>query len=342
MPTPIMLYYGGRMDSVEPSTGTLSELTTAGTFDSSYADCSLRIQGAPGFFKCPFTDDSDAAYSVTTGHILFFHAEWYTNDNANNSGQPLLVLYDSSNNPWLRIFSVYNGGWGVFYNSGTGGSPTWTQLGSAWGVAVNKNVMDLIVTINTAGSHTVQFIQNGSTLVNTTFTQASMANLAYIMLGQTYHGANLTSWSQMMAAQDLSLVGAKCKTIRPNGAGTYSQWTGSYTNVNEVVTDDGGYENATSIDLLQSHAMGDITVPTGMVIQGIRHCFRVKNDGAVSPLNVQSLLRSGSTDSLSANLSGITAAYGNASKKYPVDPTTTLNWTLTTINGVELGYKSKT
>lgn len=336
--TPLMLFYGSRADSVVPVSGGSPPVDSTSGFlpwNGTYSDSSLSANGG---FYCPATDSTGAATSVGTGHTFYFHT-CYSQSNATNGGHALIQLYDSSGFPWIQL--VCPGSADVVqwqYNSNTGASPTWVNIGSAYVATGSPAIYDIIVTLNVSGTHNLQFVMNNSSLFTLPFTNINLTNLAKAGCYNNNNGG--TGYSQMMITQDWSTVGAFVKTIRASGLGTYSQWSGTYTDVNEVVVSDATYNQATSNGLMQSYAMGDITLPAGFVIGGLRQCIRVKNDGATSPLNVDSLLRTAATDYTSANLPGVGVAFGPTGFRYDVNPDTSVAWTQAGINAVELGYVS--
>lgn len=336
MTTPLLLFSGGRADSVVAVDSANPPAETTNGFvswDSSYADCALMPNGGA---VCGFTDASGAAASVVAGHTAYFHFEYSASNSASN-GAVIVELRDSSGNPWLRLTGTTGGQHKFQYNSGSSGSPTWTDFtSSAYTPAYRAH--DLAVAIDSAGNHSLTFILNGATVWTKTFTNAGLTNLASAVIFT--NGNGLTGFSQLMATQDLSTVGAKVKTIRATGAGTYAQMIGAYTDVNEILTSDATFNQSTAAAQTQSYAMADISVPAGMVIKGVRHCFRVKNDGANAPLNVKSLCRSGGSDYTSGNLSGVGAGFAPVGKRYDVDPNTATAWTQAAINAVEFGFTS--
>jgi hypothetical protein len=335
-----MLFWGGRLDSVAV-TGTVTEVTTAGTFDSSYADCALSLNTSPNnHWTATFKDDTNTAVDVVTGETLYTHTELTP---AVDTTTVVLawVLLDSSNQPWLALRTTSsNDLYGLYYNSNTGASPTWTLLGSTFTLSDTVRYrLDCKLTLGSP--HSVEFSINEVAAVTTTFTQASLTALR-AMRGYGLNGGNNLRWSQLMATEGLSTIGGKVKYSRPTGAGGNSAWTGAYTNVNAAIDNTGTVDTAASAALKQTYVMGDVTVPSGFVIKGVSHCLYAKNDG-VAPQNIKSLLRTSSTDYPAASdLSGISTSFLGLNERYNVDPATTAAWTDSGFNAFEAGYLSAT
>lgn len=344
---PTMLFYGGRTDSIAVVSGTWTETTAGSRFDGSWADAALEPGSNTSTFDCVFLDDTEAAFNVTAGHTLYTHLEIFSDSSAytDDTTAPFLELRDSSDHPWLRLRFIA-GAFVAYYNSGTGGAPVWTAISGGATSAPSWNAryaIDFMVTVDASGNHTVAQAINGTLSYSVVCpTMAGLTNIAKVRVGAIHvnPGADPVAFSQLLMTQDISTIGAHVKTIRASGAGTNTGWTGAYTDVNEAVTNDATFNQATSSALKQSYAMADIAVPSGYLIKGVRHCFRVRNDGANAPLNVQSLCRSAGTDYATGNLSGVGATYGPVSKRYATDPATSAAWTQSGVNAVELGFVS--
>lgn len=335
-----MLAAGGRLDSVAV-TGTVTEVTTAGHFDSTYADCALSLSSSPtNHWTQTFKDTSNAAVDVVTGETLYAHFE-YRPVTSTTTVVLVWVLLDSSSQPWLALRTTTGSDvYGLYYNSNTGASPTWTLLGSTFTLTNTvRYALDCKLTLGSP--HSIELSIDGVSQVTTTFTQASLTALRS-QRGYGLNGGNSNRFSQIMAAEGISTVGGKVKYSRPTGAGTNSAWTGAYTNVNAAVDSTATVDSATAAALKQSYAMGDVTVPAGSVIKSVFHALYAKNDG-VAPQNIKSLLRSGGADYAAAsNLSGIGTSFAALIERYDNDPATSAPWTDTNLNAAEAGYLSVT
>jgi len=90
---------GGRLDSVSVS-GTITESTVAGSFDSSYCDCALRSTTTANIWRLPLTDDSGAETNLADGESGYFHCEFVRQTNGSLSTAGLiLTLEDASGFP---------------------------------------------------------------------------------------------------------------------------------------------------------------------------------------------------------------------------------------------------
>lgn len=326
---------GGRLDSVVGA-GSLAESTAGGTFDSTYADCSLLCDTSAKIWTMTFLDDAGSPINLASGETGYFHCELFQSASVGLSAL-IWWLEDSSGYPWLAIRQSGTNIHGLYYNSGTGPSPTWTQIGASQTLAASTRIpMDLKITIGSP--HSAEWSISSNAVVTGTFTQASLTSL------RTMRGASASSnathyFSQLLATEGISTVGAKVKYSRPTANGNSTAWAGVYTDVNEAVNSDASLNSSTTPGDKETHAMSDVTVPAGLVIGAVEHCMRGKHDGA-SPTNIKSVIRSGGTDYSSASLVGIGTSFAPLRRRLLTDPSTAAAWTQAGWNAAEAGYES--
>jgi hypothetical protein len=336
-----VLFAGGRLDSVTIS-GTATEVTTAGSFDSTYCDASLNVTTVSSILAT-FRDTSSAATDLTTGQTGYLHCEVYFNTANFSSANTIISYEDSSGFPWLALRCTGTTNTvGLYYNSGTGASPVWTQVGSGVFLVVlsTRYVIDIKVTIGSP--HSAELSINNSLISSGTFTQASFTTARGGRFANAGTGTPQTFYSQIMATEGRSTINGKVKYSRATGAGTNSGWTGAFGNVNEAVNSDATIDSTTTAAVRQTYAMGDVTVPAGYAIVSVFHALRAKNDGT-APANIKSSIRSGTTNyDAASNLTGIGTSFGPLIQRYDTDPNTSSSWTQTTWNAAEAGYLSAT
>lgn len=333
-----VLFAGGRLDSVSVLAGTPTEVTTAGWFDTAYCDAAISM-GVSAVIEATQLDATGSATSVVSGETAFYHYEWRCQ--GTGDGTMSMSLHDSSGNAWIAMRTPGTGSnpnVGVYYNSGTAAAPVWTQLGTSLGTSASvKYALDIEVTLG--APHTVKVYLNGSMLVNATFTQSLLTNIRSMRL----RGPSTATWgfSQILITKNRPTIGAKVASLRPTGAGGNSGWSGAFTNVNEAINSDTTSDLTTTAGVKQTYAMGDVTVPANYAIASVFHWMRAKNDG-VSPLNIKSVVRQGTTDyDYATNAPGMSAGYGAVPARYDVDPGTGVTWTQSGLNASEFGYLSQ-
>lgn len=343
---PSVMFCGGRLDSLTVVGGSPVEVTTAGTFDSSYADSSVRCVGTTDIIQATFLDASNTPVDLTTGQTGFIHWEQHHDQDSGSyvgANQNGVVLVNSAGQPWVAIRSSAAGGpFGLYYNSGTGASPVWTQVGTTTFVQVinTRYTYDLKITLGSP--HTIELSRGGSVVIAaTTFTQAALTALRGWRASSYFAAVGVNAfYSQIMATEGRSTVGGKVKYSRATAAGGNTGWTGAYTNVNEAVNSDVTIDTAATAALRQTYAMGDVTVPSGYSIATVMHFLRAKNDGA-APANIKSAVRQSVTNyDYASNMPGIGTSFAPLAARYDTDPATAAAWTQSGFNSAEFGYLS--
>ena len=336
-----VIFAGGRLDALAVISGTPTEVTTAGSFNSAEADASLRCLSGD-VMEAVFRNVSMVATDVVTGETLFANFDFYRTSFASGGGVNFATLYDSSGYPWLAVRSITatNIDFGLFYNSGTGASPVWTQIGATQDV-ISSTLYVITIKLTLGSPHTVQLSVNNSLVISSTFTQASLTSLRSLRLNGLTAATYYLHFSRVLCLRNESTINAKLITRRATGAGTHTAWTGVFGDVAEAINSDGTTNSATTAGLKQSYAMADVAVPAGFAFAGVWLWNRAKNDGA-APNNIKSLLRSGGVDYSSANLTGIGTSFTPIGMRYDTDPATGAAFTQAGFNAYEMGYESAT
>lgn len=134
-------------------------------------------------------------------------------------------------------------------------------------------------------------------------------------------------------------------THDPTGNGTNTAWTNAVTEVDEAgVNDDTDFITSGTATQKETYAARDLTATADnfqivAVVLGVRG----RNDGGGGPQNIAPVIRSGGTDFVGSNLSGITTAFAPLSQHIlAADPNTTAAWTPSAVNAMEIGVQSAT
>lgn len=334
------IFVGGRLDSVR-TTGTVTETVNTTYHDSAYTDVGISANSLAGTVIVDFKTASSGVLSATTvvaGETLWCHWEIGSSGGSYSSGRDFMAITDSSAYPWFRLRLTSNSVLQPQYNSGTGPSPVWSDVGSSFAIGMSRRAFDVKLTLGSP--HSFEVSMSGSLESSGTFTQASFTNAAAFTLIPTQNSGT-TYFSQLAATRDKSTIGGKVWTRRGTADGTNTGWSGAYTDVNEAVGSDASVQSSTSAGQKETHAIADVTISAGTEISSVWHWMRAKNDGS-APTNIKSVIRSGGADYSTGNLSGIGSSYGAVGARYDADPATAANWTQTSFNGIEAGYESAT
>lgn len=334
-----ILFAGGRLDSLAFTSGTTEYNSNTGRFDTTYTDAAVYCLSSAHIWTATQVDATFTPYDLANGETGYYH--WDMSLITSGSAVTVVWLADSSNQPWLALRSTTTSGtYGLFYNSGTGASPVWTQLGSSFTVTQLAIVsMDMVLVKNSAGTHSASLYYNNTLVSTGTFTAASLAVRA--LRGSI--GPVDAYYSQIMITEGKSTIGGKVKYNRPSAAGANSGWTGAFTDVNEAVNNDATANASATAGQRQTYAMQDVTLPSAAYsIQGIWQWVRAKNDGA-APANIKLTVRISAVNyDTAANIANVGLGYSNSGTRWDTDPSTSAAWTVANWNAAEAGFLSAT
>lgn len=337
-----ILFAGGGLETASLWSNAYAS-TDTGYYDTARSDHGVILDTSGGFFvEYDFRSGATMAPgSVVTGETLFVHAFVCSEEGAINGSLPFLLLKDTSDEQWFRLTSS-SGQLQPQYNSGSGASPTWTDVGSSIAVAGSQKIpYDVEITLGSPHSFTVY--KENIAVSSGTFTQADLTDLSRVRFANAHGstGANIgTGISQVMVTRGISTVGAYVQQVKATADGANTGWTGAYTDVNETLLNDATVQAAGSAGLKETHVMADISVAVGFEIKGVFHWMRAKNDGS-APLNLKSVLRESGTDYSSSDLSLIDLGYYPIGARYDASPLGP-NWTAANFNSLEIGFESAT
>lgn len=339
-----ILFAGGRRETITIVSGNVTEVTTAGTYNTTYSDCALQVQGAGNVFKAELYSETTRNLSKVSisgaGSKLFVHVAVNYGASAFVPSNRIIELVDSNGFPWFGIRgsgSNNTRSFGIYWNSGTGASPVWTQMGTP--DALESGVVSLDIEFTFGAPHTVNVYQNNSLWKSGSFTQGSFTNVAEVRFGGTSsNGAQPTVWfSQILITDNIPTIGSFVRTTRPTAVGANAGFTDNHTAVNEVVVNDATFQSGNTVGVRTTHVMSDVVVPTGFEIGSVFLWMRAKNNN-ISPVGVKSVLRSGGIDYATPEIDLINFFYSPVGARYDLDPLG-VSWSEAEWNGIEAGYE---
>jgi hypothetical protein len=301
-----VLFAGGESEAFTIGTG-VAEDTTGGSYDSSYARCSLGTGASAGT-----SDTPNFASAVTT---FWLHFEYH--QSSNGTGQSPVQLYNSSGTVVFRLTVASAGNWKAQYWNGS----AFVDIGSTFAVGSStRYTFDLKVVCGGSGSF--ELYSAGSLLTSGSASMTSVTNIQKVRLMGPQ--SNVSGRFSQVICADVATVGWKFHLKPPTGNGANTAFTNDYTAVDETVLSDA--------DFIFSAAAGDVETYTGAAlslgsgtVKAVVVSMRIKNDGS-SPVNAQAALRRGSTNYFSSNLSGISVGFGPALGIFETDPSTSTTW----------------
>lgn len=302
------------------------ESTTSGRFDSAFVSNSIIVttDGPP-----IITPSFSASGTVWT------RFDYFATASTNSSAQSNLLL---ATNAGANVFRIRGGlgGNGIAQAQYWNGS-AWTSTGSTFSATANSL---LTFTLKIELGSGFELYQGGTLVASGSGWSGGGSSITNIGYGYWYIASGQAHVSQVLIA-DYDLREDHYMQILANGNGHYTDGTGSYADIDEMVLD--------GSDAITLSASGDkktftkpaITLPGGLIIAAANVGLRARVSGGVVT-NGQAMVRSGTADANSANL-GPTSGYEPRVALFETDPATpggTGPWTQSTFNSMEFGLEA--
>ena len=257
---------------------------------------------------------------------------------------PFLTFYDGTT-VQLRFHAV---GTEIHVYNGAG-----AKLGETSGAGIIYNTwryLEFKVTIdNSAGVVIIRSNENVVLNLSSQDTQYS-GNAYFNILKRTGFYSNI--WGFFDDEYMLDLTGGaphndflgdiRVDALRPNGAGTYTDFTPSagsnYQNVDEIYPDDDTtYNDGSNVADQDSYALGDLPSPAGTTIYGVKSQITVRKTDA-GARQCKLLTRAGTTDDLGDAIA-LSDTFTTHTKIFEDNPDDSADWEDADVNGMEVGVE---
>ena len=203
--------------------------------------------------------------------------------------------------------------------------------------------LDLYINYGTSGEVTLYC--NGVSVADYVGNVAtdSATQLNQVMFSTEYSGAGggVTYWSEFIVATT-NTRGMRLVTMAPVANGNADTFdTGGVSNVNEVTNTIGTVNASGTASEIQEYTVSP-TFPTGswnVTDVWVNALAQVDTTG---PQHLQAMVRTGSTDYTSSNLSPPQSVWGTVGIDWTTNPNTGVAWTTTDLSaaGFNIGFKS--
>lgn len=281
-------------------------------------------------------------FNAPTGAELNFAAtadvwvSFYAYNNDDDSFDQPIYFDDANGDPVLRAQGS-NGFGGNFQFQWYNGS-SWVNVGPLGLGQFSLKRYDIRVLTDASGI--IEVYENGTLLgdsgtIDTTVSGARSGVDTVRLNGWDNSGLTLSAF----IVADESTIGMEYVQMRPSAAGTYSQWTGDVTDIDEIGFDDADSISSNTADSRVSFDTGAITTDfdTGYVVVGFGVSARAWAGSAISN-DFNFMVRSGTTDG-----DGATKTISTTKQPYreifSTNPATSSAWTISEIKSAEIGAK---
>ena len=253
----------------------------------------------------------------------------------------MLAAYSPDGTPRIVVRQV-SSTTGVYKISTYNNSSVFTDLVSmssaCFGSAIHK--LDLYINYNVSGEVTLYCdgVSVADYTGNVTTNSATQIN-KYLLTSPSSN--NYAYWSEIIVATT-DTRNLRLATLAPSANGNTVNWdTGGVANVNET-TDNTSTVNASgTAGQIQEYTV--TSLPAGSFqVQDVWINMKAQVDTS-GPQHIQGMVRAGSTDYTSGNLSPPQGSWGWISTDWTTNPNTGIAWTTSDLSavGFNLGFKSQ-
>jgi hypothetical protein len=323
------LFCGGEMGAFTPSGSGVTEITTSGRFNSSFARCAISLDGTIGSPNLYYADGVEWAEEADDFYIHFDHA---LGGNCSSDSTVIALLNGSGTEVYrIRQATVSSGvyTWRMQYLDAMA---AWTNAGSTISISNSLGTYDLFVD-TTNGD--MSLFASGTELVTVTgLTLSHNDGVANVRL---YSADQARCFSQVKADTEPT-IGGRLYTLPPTGAGADTAWTGTYTEIDEIVYSDADFVNTSTNDAVEIFS---ITAPTltGYVVKTIAVTARAKRGGS-GPQNLRLILRSSGTNYDNGSDIALGVGYGATWANWATNPATAAAWVNAAVSSLQYGVKA--
>jgi len=216
-----------------------------------------------------------------------------------------------------------------------------TEVGNSWigPTDINSLKFDLHV-VNFGASSTVTVYVNGTAVINYTGVTAvggitSVDSVCLHGAGSPYGG--WMNWSEIIVS-DQDTRTFSLRLLVPNATGTTDQWTGAYTDVNEVTVSDANVVSTNTVGQDEQFNLTDLPAGT-FVIRGVKEVVRASTTVGATATKVALGINSGGTVDAGTQ-QALTTAWLTYERIMQTNPITSASFTTAEINSIQANLRS--
>lgn len=341
----VQIYFAGGEDSDFYSTASSIVSTTAGSYRSTYARCSLVVAATSNVATV-----SDAIYIQnptafsSNAFWLSFQSYYASSIAANTTSFSLIRLLDSSQ--IIRIAMQGTGTPHLYSIYKINAAGTKTQLGSNFTATIDLNSLhkvDLNVNYNTSGSLNVYVDGVNVFTYSGDVTTDSVTSLGYIRLScsASVSIGGPRQFSEIIVS-DTDTRTMTLQTLQPVANGnthTFDTGIPAAANVNEVTLNDATLDGSSVASQVDQYTVPSLAAGSWSIV-GIGVSARMRKGLTSGPTKMDLGVRAGSTpaDYWSSD-EVLTTNWNNYQNWWLTDPSTSAGWAVLPVN---IGLKSVT
>lgn len=324
-----LLFVGSEQEAFDliGTAGITFDTATAGSFDATMSRGAIRVAGLGAAY-------ARKTFSPQTS--VWIHARCSI-----GIGSSFFNIINSSGTTVFRVSTSHTTGYANYnYKPEYYNGSSWITMGDSAVVPSSSVGIDFDVKINIATfGGAIDVYMDGVLMFsfsgNTSFLGSGISEFRMF----SPDGSNV--WFSQTIISTTITVGMKVATLSISGAGTTSQWVGSYTDINETVLSDTTFISDNTNGDISTYQVTDVPTGGNFNVGAIIVSARAER-GATGVQNLELGVRSGGANHWGSPVSGLITAFGPFQEIMTTDPATGLPWTISGANAVEIGVQALT
>lgn len=319
-----ILFAGSEMGAFIPSDGNVYETTFFGATESGFTRAAVQASSVASYAE---------SASFAAQDELWVHDANAGVGGATSYAPKTIVLCNAAG---TELFKVVQTGSQMYMQYWTGA--IWVTAGTAFAFTpLALQHIDLFVDGNSATGSCALYVSGTERASASGIDLSAVTAITKIRCG----GGDIASAAGLsqVVVSTTSTVGFRLTTVPPTSAGATTDWTGGYTEVDEIVYSDADFINSATANQVELFAHGT-SVPTGYRVKAVIVTARAKR-GSAGPANLQLAIRSGGTTYFSSS-QAVGLGYGAHVGVWETDPATASAFTASSIASLQFGVKSIT
>jgi hypothetical protein len=291
----MIVFAGGEMPSFLPSVPANGEYV--GDYDGTRARCNVRAIGDliafpwnKGFFLQPLTTCwSHMEHNVSIG------------EGVDGTWRPVIIWSDSGGVDRIQVEVLETiSAIRIMYNTGAGFI---NQAGGNYPVAyINRQQYDFQFIVN-SGAGRIRLYNGGTKQIESNAIDLSaIPDINCVRFQGTRSGfTGIGSLCSQVVCADEPTIGWKMTTYVPSGAGPATDWTGLFSDINELVYNDGNFISTPTNNAVSNYAMTPVSALDGSEIKAVVVTARARTNGG-GPTHLEMSVNSTGTNHFSPSI----------------------------------------
>jgi hypothetical protein len=340
-----ILFAGGEDSDFVNLNGAVAS-TTAGTFAAGYARESITLNG--GVTSACAAASPPTSYfmtpTFTANSVIWVHANFYQPNQTCISVTDVLRVYSPDGNARIVVQqgTAAPGQYNIYTRNAAGTQTLLVSMTTPCFVGGRLIPLDLYINYASSGEVTlfcngVQVADYTGNILTDSATQLDQVQFSY----QSSFNLYPSYWSEVIVATTNTRA-MRLVTLAPAANGNTDNWdTGGVSNVNKTTLTTTTVNASGTSGEIQEYTVNALPSGTFSVLGVWLNAYTEVD--TTGPQHIQGMVRTGSTDYTSSNLSPPQSAWGFVSTNWLTNPNTGVAWTTGDLGaaGFNIGFESQ-